>query len=94
MFKKNFSHLSNIRNDFGKPDSGFNGFDLAEKGADAVKPKIPPMLQQSAGFRGYFPVMRIWQRAPGIHLAAKFIDNRRGVVLLGCGGKPLAFIKD
>jgi len=36
--------------DFGEPDGGFDGFDLAEEGADAAELVAAPVLEEAGGF--------------------------------------------
>jgi len=55
---------------------------------------MPPVLKQSGGFGRYVPVLRVRQASPLIYMSAKFIDNRRWIVLLFLGGKPFAFVEN
>ena len=50
-----------LARDFGQPDDGFRGFDLAEEGADALEVMVPPVRQQTRRRRRDAPVSRVGQ---------------------------------
>ena len=75
------------RGNFGKPNGGFNGFDLAEKRAEAHKWVLAPMEQQMGGFPGDLPGGRIGKRSPRGNIMANFVDHGGQVVLLIRGGQ-------
>ena len=87
--------LALVRGDFGEPDGGFDGFDLAEEGADAGKGVLAPVLEQAGGFGRDLPLVRVGEFAPLIHVPADFVDDGVGVVLLLSGGNAFfVFEKD
>ena len=86
--------LPGLGRDLGQPDGGFDRFDLAEERADAAELVMSPVLKQPRGFRRDLPLIGIGQGAPCIHMAAHFVDDRGGVVLLLLGRKTLAFVED
>ena len=60
VFQEALAGFAEFRRDLGQPDGGFDGFDLAEEGPDAVEVVMPPVLEQACGFRRYLPVVRDW----------------------------------
>ncbi|MCI0666880.1 MAG: hypothetical protein L0Y43_02355 [Methylococcaceae bacterium] len=87
MIQKLRTGFAKFWRDFREPDCRFDRFDLAEKGSDAVEAMVPPMLQQTRRFRAYEPIGGTGYPAPGIHLAAQFVDDWSWIILHGCGGK-------
>ena len=75
-----------FRRDFGEPDGGLHGLDLAEERAQAVEFVVPPMLEQAGGFRGDAPVLGIGDFPPGVHGGADFVDDGAGIVGLAIDG--------
>ncbi len=69
---------------FGQPDGGFGGFDLAEKGPQIGELVVTPVLEEAGGGRGDAPLFGIGESAPGVDLGADFADVGRGVA--GGGG--------
>jgi hypothetical protein len=65
--------------DFGEPDSGFGGFDLAEKGLEIGELVVTPVLKEAGCGRGDAPLCGIGQSAPGIDL----LNGFRGCKALG-----------
>ena len=49
-----------------------------------------PVLQQARGLGRDLPLLRVGQRAPGVHVAAELVDDRGRVVLLL--GRAEAFV--
>lgn len=94
VFQEDFSGFSCAGGDFRQPDDRLDRFHLTEERPDVVEAVLPPVLQQSGGFGRYLPVLRVRQTSPLIYMSAKFIDNRRWIVLLLLGGKSFAFVKD
>ena len=82
-----------VWSDFGKPDSGFRGFHLKEERADATELVVTPVLEQARRFRRHLPLAGTGQCPPLIHALPNLVDNRRGIVLLGLGRKPLPLSK-
>ena len=80
--------------DLGEPDRGFDRLDLAEERADAAELVMPPVLKEPGRFRRDLPLIGIGQAPPCVHMAAHFVDDRGGIVLLLLGRKPLAFVED
>src|ERR1035441_4439423 len=78
-----------MRGDFGEPDGGFNGFDLAEERFYAGERVLAPVLEQAGGFGGDVPLVGIGQLPPLVHILADFINDGVGVVLLLGGGNVL-----
>ena len=54
---------------------------------------VPPMLEQARGLRCYAPIIRIGKLSPLVYLLAHSVDDRRVVVLLLCGRKPLPLVE-
>lgn len=81
-----------LRGDFSEPNRGFNRFDLTEKGTNADKAMIAPMFQEAGCFGADLP-LGFWQGAPLGDVAADFVDNRRGIILLFLGGKASPLIE-
>ena len=66
--KNPLPRLPTLRRNLGQPNRGLDGLDLAEERTDAAEIVMPPMLEQSRGFRCYLPVTRIWHFPPLINL--------------------------
>ena len=75
MVEKFAGVLAEFRRDLGQPDHGFDGFDLAEKGAGAGEGVGAPVLEQALGGGGDLPLRGVWQPAPGVHVLADFVDD-------------------
>ncbi len=52
------------------------------------------MLQQTRRFGRDLPIGGIRQTAPLVNVMSKLVDDRRGIVLLLFGRKPLAFVEN
>ena len=75
--------------DFGEPDGGLRGFELAEEGADAAEVVVPPVPEQAGRLRGHLPLGRVRQLAPAVDLLADPVDDGGQVVLLAIGPELL-----
>jgi hypothetical protein len=82
------------RGDLCEPDGGLDRFHLTEERADASKRVAAPMLEQAGGFGRDLPLARVWPGAPLGDVAAHFVDDRVGVVLLLLGRQPGTFIEN
>jgi len=82
-----------IGRDFGEPDRGFHGLDLAEERADAAEIVASTMLQQPGRFRRHLPLIRVTQIAPLLDVDAHLVDDRGGVVGLRRGGEPETLVE-
>ena len=78
--------LALMRGDFGEPDGSFDGFDLAEEGANAGKRVVSPVLEQAGRFGCDLPLVRVGEFAPLIHVPTDFVNDGVGIVLLLSGG--------
>ncbi len=80
--------------DFGQPDSGFDGLQLAKERANVVEFVAAPMLQKMSGFGRYLPIVRIRPASPLVDMMAKFVDDGGGrIVLLFFRREPFAFVE-
>ena len=93
MFEESFASLA-CWGDLRKPDSGFNGLNLAIERADSAEPVVPPMLQQPGSFWCNVPVVGIRQRAPLVHLLPESIDYWRRIVFLFFRGEAFALVEN
>ena len=94
MFEEFLAVVPGFRRHFGQPDGGFNGFDLAEEGADAIELVTALVLQQTHGFRRRLPIAGVGDHAPFIDLIAQIVDEAGLGVLLFFGGEVVAFVED
>ncbi len=83
-----------LGSDLGQPDGGFHGLDLAEERAKTGELVMSPVLEQAGRFGSDLPLARLGPGPPSVHMAAHLVDDRRGVVLLLRGRKPLALVED
>ena len=67
-----------------QPDRGLHRLDLTEKGPDAGRGVVAPVVQQPGRLRRDLPLVRR-QLAPGIDDPPQVVDDRRRVVLLAVG---------
>ena len=94
MFEARFAGRPGMRGDLGEPDGGFHRLHLAEEGPDVAELVLPPMLQQTGGFRRDLPLMGMRPAAPLIDLLPHGINHdSRTLILLCRRGQPLAFVE-
>ena len=74
-----------LGSDLGQPDGRFYGFHLAEERADAGEFVIAPVLKQPCRLGSYLPLAGLGPGPPQIYMAAHFVDDRCGIVLLLLG---------
>jgi hypothetical protein len=80
--------------DLSQPYGGFDGFDLTEEGPDIVELVVSPVLEEPGRFGRHLPLIGIRKIAPGLNVSANLVDDRRGIVFLLLGRKPVAGIED
>ena len=91
VFEEPLSGVAEARCDFGQPDDGFRGFDLAEEGAEAVRLAGAPVLEEVGRFRRDAPLF-LRECPPVADVMADALNDLRQVVLLvsgldlSCGG--------
>ena len=71
-----------VSRNFRQPDDRLDRFDLTEKGADALKVMMPPVMQKARGRGCHALVVLARQCAPSRDTGANFIDDRGRVVFL------------
>ena len=91
MVEKLFPDSAYFRSDLGEPDGGLHRFDLAEKGANAAKFVVAPVLKQAGGLWGHPPLTFVRQASPLIDLPSNPVDGRQHVVLLSPVAEPLRY---
>ena len=91
VFENPFSRRR-LRCHFDQPDRRFDRFNLAEEGTEGCEIVMPPMLQQSSGFRGHLPLAG-GKPPPAFDLIANFVDAGVDIVLLFFGRQPLDVFK-
>ena len=94
MFQKSFSCLPYFRGDLCQVNDRFNGFNLAEEGANAVEMVMPPVLKKASRFRCDAPVVWVGEIAPLVYILPDLVDNGGWIVLLFFRGQPFAVPKD
>ena len=85
LLKEGSALAAELRGDFGEPDDGLGGLDLAEERPDICEPVAAPVLEESRGLRGDAPTVRVRDLAPLIDLASKAVDESHELVLLALG---------
>ena len=86
IFQEGFA-VRCFQSNFGEPDGGFHGFDLAEEGPDGVEVVMPPVLEKAGGFGYDLPIAWILAIAPQLHVVAQLLDDVVLFVLLLFGWK-------
>ncbi len=88
-----FGGFAEFGGDFEEPDGGFDGFDLAEEGADASEVVAAPVLEEAGGFGRDEPIGGVGQVAPLSDEKAEIVDDGSDIVLLLFGGEAVAFVE-
>ena len=78
--------VADRRRDFGEPDRGLDGLDLAEERADVAELVMPPVLQQACRFRCDAPLL-LGQGPPSGEFLPQAADQRDQFVLLVSGSQ-------
>ena len=80
------------RCDFGEPDGGLDGLDLAEEGPDPGEFVSAPVLEQACRLRRHLPLSGIRDRSPLVHASPKAVDELHELVLLALGRELSGFL--